>query len=171
MRLNPMRLAVTAAALLTLPAVSAAADAAADGSNTAWILTSTALVLFMTLPGLALFYGGLVRSIARSQTSDFFEAEDAAQEILLTAFRSIDGFRGTDERTFLAWFFRVANNRLRNLATWFAAAKRRQPEAREAHRTSPSSAAAAAGSCCRRRRSTSRICCGSGCSSRCTPPC
>ncbi len=32
-----------------------------DG-NTAWILTSTALVLFMTLPGLALFYGGLVRS-------------------------------------------------------------------------------------------------------------
>jgi Amt family ammonium transporter len=33
-----------------------------NGSNTAWILTSTALVLFMTLPGLALFYGGLVRS-------------------------------------------------------------------------------------------------------------
>ncbi len=30
--------------------------------DTAWILTSTALVLFMTLPGLALFYGGLVRS-------------------------------------------------------------------------------------------------------------
>ncbi|MGY9004683.1 MAG: ammonia channel protein, partial [Alphaproteobacteria bacterium] len=33
-----------------------------DGANTAWILTSTALVLFMTLPGLALFYGGLVRA-------------------------------------------------------------------------------------------------------------
>lgn len=32
-----------------------------NGANTAWILTSTALVLFMTLPGLALFYGGLVR--------------------------------------------------------------------------------------------------------------
>lgn len=31
-----------------------------SGANTAWILTSTALVLFMTLPGLALFYGGLV---------------------------------------------------------------------------------------------------------------
>lgn len=31
-------------------------------ANTAWILTSTALVLFMTIPGLALFYGGLVRS-------------------------------------------------------------------------------------------------------------
>jgi Amt family ammonium transporter len=35
---------------------------ALDGANTGWILTSTALVLFMTLPGLALFYGGLVRS-------------------------------------------------------------------------------------------------------------
>ena len=33
-----------------------------DTGNTAWILTSTALVLFMTLPGLALFYGGLVRA-------------------------------------------------------------------------------------------------------------
>lgn len=32
------------------------------GANTSWILTSTALVLFMTLPGLALFYGGLVRT-------------------------------------------------------------------------------------------------------------
>ena len=32
-----------------------------DSGDTAWILTSTALVLFMTLPGLALFYGGLVR--------------------------------------------------------------------------------------------------------------
>ncbi len=35
---------------------------ALNGGNTAWILTATALVLFMTLPGLALFYGGLVRS-------------------------------------------------------------------------------------------------------------
>lgn len=33
-----------------------------DSGDTAWMLTSTALVLFMTLPGLALFYGGLVRS-------------------------------------------------------------------------------------------------------------
>ncbi|MDA9962192.1 ammonium transporter [Opitutales bacterium] len=33
-----------------------------DSGNTAWMLTATALVLFMTLPGLALFYGGLVQS-------------------------------------------------------------------------------------------------------------
>ena len=37
------------------------ADGLSSG-DTSWILTSTALVLFMTLPGLALFYGGLVRS-------------------------------------------------------------------------------------------------------------
>ncbi|MBI5197714.1 MAG: ammonium transporter [Nitrospirae bacterium] len=33
-----------------------------DTGDTAWVLTSTALVLFMTLPGVALFYGGMVRS-------------------------------------------------------------------------------------------------------------
>jgi len=33
-----------------------------NGADTAWVMTSTALVLFMTLPGLALFYGGLVRT-------------------------------------------------------------------------------------------------------------
>ncbi len=47
--------------LCCLPGLALAEDAL-SGANTAWILTSTALVLFMTLPGLALFYGGLVRS-------------------------------------------------------------------------------------------------------------
>ena len=42
------------------PVVVFAADTI-DSGDTAWILTATALVLFMTLPGLALFYGGLVR--------------------------------------------------------------------------------------------------------------
>ncbi|MGF1763462.1 ammonium transporter [Aliivibrio kagoshimensis] len=45
-----------------LPSIALAEQTTLDGANTAWILTSTALVLFMTLPGLALFYGGLVRS-------------------------------------------------------------------------------------------------------------
>ena len=54
---------LAAAGAALLPAAALAQDAAApDGGNTAWILTSTALVLFMTMPGLALFYGGLVRS-------------------------------------------------------------------------------------------------------------
>ncbi len=47
--------------LLALLPMSVFADTL-DGANTSWILTSTALVLFMTLPGLALFYGGLVRT-------------------------------------------------------------------------------------------------------------
>lgn len=45
--------------LFAVPTI--ASDAELNGANTAWILTSTALVLLMTLPGLALFYGGLVR--------------------------------------------------------------------------------------------------------------
>ena len=39
-----------------------AQDATINSGDTAWILTATALVLFMSLPGLALFYGGLVRA-------------------------------------------------------------------------------------------------------------
>jgi len=45
-----------------LPGAALAEETAINGANTAWIMASTALVLFMTLPGLALFYGGLVRS-------------------------------------------------------------------------------------------------------------
>lgn len=41
---------------------AAQAEDGLSAGNTAWVLTSTALVLFMTLPGLSLFYGGLVRS-------------------------------------------------------------------------------------------------------------
>lgn len=48
------------AAALLLPSV-AFGDDGLNGANTAWILTATALVLLMTLPGLSLFYGGLVR--------------------------------------------------------------------------------------------------------------
>ncbi|HCB38282.1 MAG TPA: ammonia channel protein, partial [Gammaproteobacteria bacterium] len=45
---------------LVVPSLSFAADL--NGANTAWILTATALVLFMTIPGLSLFYAELVRS-------------------------------------------------------------------------------------------------------------
>jgi len=51
------------ALLLThAPLVGAAEPAKLDPANTAWMITATVLVLFMTLPGLALFYGGLVRA-------------------------------------------------------------------------------------------------------------
>lgn len=49
-------------AALGVPSLASAQDAAINSGDTAWILTATALVLFMSLPGLALFYGGLVRA-------------------------------------------------------------------------------------------------------------
>jgi Amt family ammonium transporter len=52
-------LAKTFSFLVLLPGAAFAADGL-DTGDTAWMLTSTALVLFMTLPGLALFYSGLV---------------------------------------------------------------------------------------------------------------
>jgi ammonium transporter, Amt family len=59
--------AAPAAAAAAAPAASAPAAAAAPApvpnkGDTAWMTTATALVIFMTIPGLALFYGGLVRS-------------------------------------------------------------------------------------------------------------
>lgn len=55
------RIIQLAVALVLLPGI-AFADDGLQAADTSWILTSTALVLFMTLPGLAMFYGGLVRS-------------------------------------------------------------------------------------------------------------
>ncbi|WP_019601534.1 ammonium transporter [Teredinibacter turnerae] len=55
-----MKTSLRALALMATPSVAFADEL--NGGNTAWILTSTALVLFMTLPGLSLFYGGLVRT-------------------------------------------------------------------------------------------------------------
>jgi Amt family ammonium transporter len=49
-------------AMLCAFPLRAAANGGIDTGDTAWLLTATALVLFMTLPGLSLFYGGLVRS-------------------------------------------------------------------------------------------------------------
>jgi len=48
-------------AAIALPLANGAQAAEISGADTAWILTSTALVLFMTIPGLSLFYAGLVR--------------------------------------------------------------------------------------------------------------
>ncbi|MAJ60444.1 MAG: hypothetical protein CL936_10010, partial [Deltaproteobacteria bacterium] len=52
---------LVAALVLTVPNVALAQEDAIDSGDTAWMLVSSLLVLLMTLPGLALFYGGLVR--------------------------------------------------------------------------------------------------------------
>ena len=56
---KPLRIAAAAAMLF---GTAAAWGESPDSGDSAWLLASTALVLFMTIPGLALFYGGLVRS-------------------------------------------------------------------------------------------------------------
>src|SRR5690606_914942 len=63
-RLAPAAAACGALALSPLPALAqdAAAAPGFDRGDVAWMLTSTLLVLLMTVPGLALFYGGLVRA-------------------------------------------------------------------------------------------------------------
>ena len=57
------RLAAALAACFAYPATAfAQTEPAANSGDTAWILTASALVLMMTIPGLGLFYGGLVRA-------------------------------------------------------------------------------------------------------------
>ncbi|MCU7810010.1 MAG: ammonium transporter [Candidatus Thiodiazotropha sp. (ex Notomyrtea botanica)] len=51
-----------AAVAMLSPGLGMADESGMNAANTGWIMTSTALVLFMTLPGLAMFYGGLVRT-------------------------------------------------------------------------------------------------------------
>ena len=58
--INRLGIGIIAASLVASPVF--AADRPIDSGDTAWILTATALVLLMTLPGLALFYAGLVQS-------------------------------------------------------------------------------------------------------------
>ena len=60
MRLFPLALGALFA--VAMPHTAFANTAAIDSGDTAWILTATALVLMMTLPGLALFYAGLVQA-------------------------------------------------------------------------------------------------------------
>ena len=62
-KFNALLAGLGAAGSLLLPALALAADEKPklDTGDTAWMLTSTALVLMMTIPGLALFYGGMVR--------------------------------------------------------------------------------------------------------------
>jgi Amt family ammonium transporter len=58
----PAAAAVPAASVAATPAAPAAAAAVPNKGDTAWMIVATALVILMTIPGLALFYGGLVRS-------------------------------------------------------------------------------------------------------------
>lgn len=60
--MRPVLIFATLAISLLTPAFAAAEESRLNSGDTAWMLTSTALVLFMTIPGLALFYSGMVRT-------------------------------------------------------------------------------------------------------------
>ena len=70
------------------------------------------------------------------------EPEDVAQEALLAIHKSLDDFHGTDQRAFLGWMFRVAENRIRDLADHHGAQKRQAISPLSFTQTSPSAAAA-----------------------------
>jgi hypothetical protein len=59
--MKKLRLAPLALLWLATPAFAQSAAAKIDAGDTAWMIAATALVLMMTIPGLALFYAGMVR--------------------------------------------------------------------------------------------------------------
>ena len=69
----PFALMLTAA-----PALAQTAAPAINKGDTTWMMTATVLVLVMTVPGLSLFYGGLVRSTATASSSPVDPISSAA---------------------------------------------------------------------------------------------
>src|SRR5690349_114340 len=102
-----LRLALVAAlAVATSPAC--AQGAKMDGADTAWMIGATGLVLMMTIPGLALFYAGMVRkknvlaTMAQSLAATFLVSIVWALVGYSLAFTGEGAFIGTLERLFLS---------------------------------------------------------------------
>src|SRR5437588_11484721 len=89
-------------------APAAAAPPKIDTGDTAWMLTSTALVLMMTIPGLALFYGGMVRKLTVLATV----MQSFAVTCLVTVLWMIVGYSlaFTDGNAFVGGFSRFMLN-------------------------------------------------------------
>ena len=66
------------------------------------------------------------------------EPDDVAQEALMAVHKSIDRFEGTNHKAFLAWVFKIAENRIRDLADHFGAQKRQRIQPLSFSQTSPS---------------------------------
>ena len=72
--------------LIGIPEAGAADEALkVDTGDTAWVLTTTALVLAMTMPGLALFYGGMVRRKNILGTIMYYRGGGRAHEVFRAA--------------------------------------------------------------------------------------
>jgi Amt family ammonium transporter len=109
MKRGALRLAAMSAALATLFSASPAAAQAAkiDGADTAWMIGATGLVLMMTIPGLALFYAGMVRkknvlaTMAQSLAATFLVSILWVLIGYTLAFTGEGALIGTLERVFL----------------------------------------------------------------------
>jgi Amt family ammonium transporter len=97
----------TAATLMASPAFAQAQAAKIDGGDTAWMIGATGLVLMMTIPGLALFYAGMVRkknvlaTMAQSMAATFLVSILWAVMGYTLTFTGEGAFIGTLERAFL----------------------------------------------------------------------
>jgi len=88
-------------------------------------------------PRLTLWAGSRLSPALRAKV----EPEDVAQETLFAIHKSIESFQGKDGRAFMAWVFRIAENRIRDLADHFGAKKRQPKVPMTFTQTSPSTAA------------------------------
>jgi Amt family ammonium transporter len=102
-----LRLALTGVAALTASPAFAQASSKIDAADTAWMIGATSLVLMMTIPGLALFYAGMVRkknvlaTMAQSLAATFLVSILWALLGYSLAFTGEGAFIGTLERIFL----------------------------------------------------------------------
>jgi ammonium transporter, Amt family len=103
-----VRLAPTTFALALLASPAFAQGAKIDGADTAWMISATGLVLMMTIPGLALFYAGMVRkknvlaTMAQSLSATFLVSILWAVLGYSLAFAGDGAFIGTLDRIFLS---------------------------------------------------------------------
>ncbi|HET7382582.1 MAG TPA: ammonia channel protein, partial [Pseudolabrys sp.] len=97
----------TAAALVIATSPALAQSSKIDAADTAWMIGATGLVLMMTIPGLALFYAGMVRkknvlaTMAQSLAATFLVSILWAIVGYSLAFTGEGAFIGTLERIFL----------------------------------------------------------------------
>ena len=102
-----LRLAPTTTAAVLLASPAFAQGAKIDGADTAWMISATGLVLMMTIPGLALFYAGMVRkknvlsTMAQSLAATFLVSILWALIGYSLAFTGEGAFIGTLDRIFL----------------------------------------------------------------------
>jgi len=108
MSLNASRIAYLIAGAFLLAATPAFAQAKIDAADTAWMITATGIVLMMTIPGLALFYAGMVRKKNILATMAQCLAATALVSILWVvfgyslAFTGDGAWIGSTDRLFLA---------------------------------------------------------------------